>query len=157
MQNIDTSNILWNNINHVFPSYGYLDIAPAPLQKWTCHIEPQETSMFKIHPSVMPRFHRREYPYGTMVQHVRISLEKLFLSSEPASIHGFVGELPGNFTHAATCDCVVLVSPIRVVLFSFLLPNVSPSNRPVRHAPDRSIRLPDRPRSLENLGPVCFS
>ena len=33
---------------------------------------------------------------------------------------------------------------------------VSPSNRPVRHIPDRSIRLPDRPRSFKNLGPVRF-
>ena len=31
---------------------------------------------------------------------------------------------------------------------------VSPSNRPVRHIPDRSIRLPDRPRSFNNLGTV---
>ena len=33
---------------------------------------------------------------------------------------------------------------------------VWPPNRPVLHAPDRSIRLPDRPRSLKNLGPVRF-
>ena len=31
---------------------------------------------------------------------------------------------------------------------------VSHSNGSVRQAPDRSIRLPDRPRSFNNLGPV---
>ena len=36
----------------------------------------------------------------------------------------------------------------------FKLPYVSPSHRPVRQGPDRSIRLPDRPRSFNNLGPV---
>ena len=37
---------------------------------------------------------------------------------------------------------------------SIELSYVSPSHRPVRQGPDRSIRLPDRPRSFNNLGPV---